>query len=126
MSVSSYSALPSRFAIQSASPCLVVRPKRSFVESGDHTGNPEMEPSLSDVTSFRPVPSGCTTHTWGLARSLLVNAISWPSGDHCAETAPRPYGVIWRKPEPSAFTTYRAIPRPGDDLHWAAKVTCDP
>ena len=105
---------------------MVVRSNRSFVESGDHTGNSEVEPSAPDVSSLRPVPSGCTTHTCGFARRLLVNAMSRPSGDHCAEMAPTPDGVTWRSLVPSEFTMYKAVPRPCPVRHAAANATRDP
>src|SRR5437899_117075 len=57
----------------------------------------------------------------------LVKAIRPPFGDHWAEIAPRPDGVIWRRPVPSAFTTKSAVAnsRPFDTFR-AANVTRDP
>jgi hypothetical protein len=66
------------------------------VLSGDQTGVQKMAPLTGGVTCRSPVPSGWTTHAWGMRQFLhgmqLVNAIRTPFGDHWAESAPTPGG----------------------------------
>jgi hypothetical protein len=63
--------------------------RRSLVLSGDQTG---VKKRLG-VTRLSPVPFGWTTHAWEIPQQLL-KAIKAPFGDHWAETAPTPEGVI--------------------------------
>jgi hypothetical protein len=104
--------------------------RRSFWLLGDQTGVRKMAPLIGVVTSRSPVPSGATTHACGMPQVLgeevqPLKAIIAPFGDHCAESAPRPAGVISRRPVPSAFTTNN----PGLNCRvedTAAKATCAP